>query len=476
MRIQESIMKTIILQTRSAFTLLIALLMATTVFAAYSAHQNDQDINKFLNVYPFAKSTKLDDCALCHPGGKVGIKQYGSCDYCHITYSLQPPHGQIPLNYYGEAYKNAGRGEDAIRNIEVLDSDGDGYNNLAEISKLFFPGDPTDNPKLLPAQTVVMNMERILKLPDYSQYLLGNTTKSGDQYARYRGVRIKDLLWSVGLRPDATQITVFAPDGFSKTFPIDVPDPQSPSSTIQYDVMGPYPNGYYYAGLDFVDYTFDPGYPYENGFRIPDKLYMILGYLRDGDPLIKGKLSPDPASPSRLVLDGEGPYRLIVPQKIAGPPDRPSTASQVGDGWDYDSNKDHNWGFAVRSVAAIRVEPLPPGTADFNWWEGGWNLVDKARVVIYGAIYPGTLHVRGQVTDSKEKPIAGVRISFGLLSLGQAGEAATEANGRFHMNLPVGEYIVIPSKEGYTFNPESVAIQLSEKGQEINFIASPVLP
>ena len=37
--------------------------------AAYSAHQNDQDINNFLTVYPFAHSTKLDDCSLCHPGG-----------------------------------------------------------------------------------------------------------------------------------------------------------------------------------------------------------------------------------------------------------------------------------------------------------------------------------------------------------------------------------------------------------------------
>ena len=59
----------------------------------------------------------------------------------------------------------------------------------------------------------------------------------------------------------------------------------------------------------------------------------------------KGKLIPDPTNTGRLVLDGEGPYRLVIPQKIAGGPDRPSTATPVGDGWDYDSNKDHNWGF-----------------------------------------------------------------------------------------------------------------------------------
>lgn len=40
--------------------------------AAYSAHQNDQDVNNFLAVYPVAKSTKLDDCALCHKSGTIG--------------------------------------------------------------------------------------------------------------------------------------------------------------------------------------------------------------------------------------------------------------------------------------------------------------------------------------------------------------------------------------------------------------------
>jgi len=41
---------------------------STSAFAAYSAHENDQDVNNFLTVYPFAKSTKLDDCSLCHKG------------------------------------------------------------------------------------------------------------------------------------------------------------------------------------------------------------------------------------------------------------------------------------------------------------------------------------------------------------------------------------------------------------------------
>ncbi|MBP1713534.1 MAG: putative rane protein, partial [Deltaproteobacteria bacterium] len=343
--------------------------LVTLGLAAYSSHQNDQDVRNFLSVYPFAQFTKLDDCSLCHPGGTSSGKSYGSCDYCHITYGLAPPHGQVPLNPYGQAYKNAGRNESAVRAIEQSDSDGDRYSNLAEIQGLSFPWDPLDYPGLKKAPAVAMNMERILKLTDHSQLLLSNASKSTDNYARYRGVKIKDLLQHVGLRPEATQITVFAPDGFSKTFPIDAPDPQTPSA-IQYDVMGPYPFGYYYGGLDFVEYNYYPGYFYD-GHIIRDRLYMMLGYLRDGDPLDKGKLVPDPKNPGRLVLEGEGPYRLVLPQKIAGGPDRPSTAPRVGDGWDYDPLKDHNAGSSVRSVTAIRVEPLPAETTDFNWTESG---------------------------------------------------------------------------------------------------------
>ncbi len=449
------------------------LLMASPSLAAYSSHQNDQDVNNFLAVYPFARSTKLDDCALCHQGGRIGTKSYNSCDYCHQTYGLQAPHGDIllTLNPYGSAYNNAGKSQQALIDIGGADSDGDGSPNTVEINALAFPGASADYPGLTPALAIVMNQERILRLPDHSQFLFLNASKSTDWYARYRGVKISDLLRQAGLRPEATHITVFAPDGFLKTFPIDAPDPQTPA-TLQYDVMGPYPKGCYYGGLGFVEYSFLPGHLGWNN-KIPDTLYMLLAYLREGDPLTKGKLVPDPANPQRLVLDGEGPYRLIPPQKIAGGPDRPSTSAPQGDVWDYDANKDHNAGSSVRSVTAIRVEPLPAGTTDFSWTEGGWNLVDQGKLVIYGAIRPHTYPVRGEISDTDGNPISGVKISFGLLSLGQAGEATSGHRGTFSIRLPLGEYTVVPSKEGYVFTPVSSRISLTEEGFDLQFAASP---
>jgi hypothetical protein len=146
----------------------------------------------------------------------------------------------------------------------------------------------------------------------------------------------------------------------------------------------------------------------------------------------------------------------------------------VGDGWDYSASNDHNAGFSARTVAAIRVEPLPVGTTDFNWYEGGWNLVDKAKLVIYGAISPKTHWVWGRAADSQGRPIPDVQVSFGLISLGQVGGDASSSHGTFKTELPEGDYVAIPSKPGYAFEPESIKFQLSHKGYKMEFTAYPV--
>jgi hypothetical protein len=464
---------------------------STSALAAYSAHQNDQDVNNFLTVYPFAKSTKLDDCSLCHKGGCITSSSgktsyYGSCDYCHQVYGTGTSHGNIldTLNSYGKAYNDAGGTQAALKAIEGLNSDGkdelkdckgnvitnnDKYTNIEEIQALTFPGDAKDYPGLVPAPAIGMNLEQLLGLPSHSQFLFLNASNSRDFYARYSGVKIWDLLKHAGISKNATQITVFSPDGYSMVFPIDVPDPQTDPKTVQYDVMGPYPYGTFYGGLDFVDYGVIPGC-INDGDRIPDKLYMLLAYMRDGDPLSVGKINP-----TTLKLDGEGPYRLVPPQKIAGSPDRGCSGPQVdpNDGWNCDNNKNHNAGSSARTVAAIRVDPLPDGTTDLNWYEGGWNLVDKAKLVIYGAINPRTYPFGGKVSDSSSgNGIPDVKLTFSLLSLGNVGEATTSSggghfkkgdqSGKFQINLPAGEYTVVALKDGCTFTPASLLISLPD--------------
>ena len=447
---------------------LLAMVMTTPALAAYSAHQNDKDVNNFLAAYPFAKSTKLDDCSLCHPGGKIGSKTYGSCDYCHQTYVLGS--SPVPLNSYGNDYKAFGRSQAAFGVIDFQnkDSDGDGTPNNAEITALTFPGDAKDYPGLVLAPAIGMNLERLLTLPSHSQFLFLNASNSRDFYARYSGVKIIDLLKYAGVSIGATQITVYSPDGFSQTFLIDAPDPQTDPANVQYDVMGPYPYGTYYGGLDFVDYGVIPGC-INDGDRIPDKLYMLLAYMRDGDLLTPGKLNA-----TTLKLDGEGPYRLVPPQKIAGSPDRGCKDPAVvpDDGWNCDPNKNHNAGFSARTVAAIRVDPLPDGTTDFNWYEGGWNLVDRAKLVIYGAINPRTYPVSGKISDTNGEGVPDVKLTFSLLSLGNVGEATTSSgegyfkkrdqSGKFQIDLPAGEYTVVPLKDGCTFAPASLSISLPD--------------
>ena len=124
----------------------------------------------------------------------------------------------------------------------------------------------------------------------------------------------------------------------------------------------------------------------------PGGLRMILAIKRDGVLLAPGVLN------SSNKLDGEGPYRVVPPQKFVtpyppfGPPDQRSTATNDTDPntwvWPYQPNGDHNAGFSTRSTTMLRVEPLPPGTTDINTLEAGWNYIDSGNIVVYGAINP----------------------------------------------------------------------------------------
>jgi hypothetical protein len=211
-----------------------------------------------------------------------------------------------------------------------------------------------------------------------------NTTKSGDAYASYSGVTLEYLLGQAGLLPSATGLTVFSPDGFSQYHPLD-PTPGF------YHVRGTYPAAVYSYDLQadkaltkdgWCDYSAPSCQDRVNGqaIEVRNGLKNILALKRDGAYLDTGVLDPS------NKLNGEGPFRVVPPQTIPGPPDQASTAANQNVIWPYNKDWDHNAGAATRSATMIRVEPLPQGTTDIDSLEAGWSYVDEAKIIIYGAI------------------------------------------------------------------------------------------
>jgi len=74
---------------------------------------------------------------------------------------------------------------------------------------------------------------------------------------------------------------------------------------------------------------------------------MILAYVRDNAYLDTGELT------DANKLDGEGPFRLVPPQKNPGPPDQTSSSSVQNVIWPFDEEADHNAGFSTRSTTII---------------------------------------------------------------------------------------------------------------------------
>jgi hypothetical protein len=375
-----------------AVVLVLALFTAHVGFAAYN-HAGDTDSVNFRTVYPDKVGTKLDSCTLCHSGGSYesGGKTtvLGSCQWCHYKYGYDAS-GNIDdtLNPYGKDYLKNGRNDSAIQAINNLDSDSDGYPNAVEIAATRFPGDPKDDPSKVPAPFRVFTREQLDQMPQHTQFLLMNASKSTDNYAQYTGVPMGDLLNEAELLPSATDIYVSAPDGFGQTHPL-YPD----TNPSVYHVFGDYPAAIFYYNevaditlntAGWCDYSAPSVIGRNGGDPIvnPDGLKMLLAIKREGQYLVPGVLN------DQNKLDGEGPFRVVPPQKNPGPPDQRSTASNPSLPWPYDKNADHNAGFSSRSVTIIKVEPLPEGTTDIDLLEAGWSYIDANKIVVYGAIDP----------------------------------------------------------------------------------------
>lgn len=359
---------------------------------AYVGHQNDQDVRNFVQAYPKAAGTRLDDCVTCHRAGVANTdtaREFSPCGYCHLIpfpnakYKTGLP-GDFrgTLNAYGLAYVNAGRSAEALKAIGGADSDGDGAMNADEIAGLRHPGDPANRPGQPLAPAMTLSWEKILSLPSTTQFMLMNTSKEPtDDYLNYRGVTVRDLLAAAGVDlAGAAGITVFAPDGYAADYSLD-------------EIMRPFPKGYFYAGprgvkdaaAAFVRYPGSLPAGIEDGKEIPSAPWLLLAFERDGKPL-------DPSSYETGTgrLTGEGPYRLVKPIRDLGGdparpgrPDRMQKAPVFGDGWDFVPGIDHNAGACVRGACVIRVNPMPSGYEEIDW-KNGWPLVASRSLLIYG--------------------------------------------------------------------------------------------
>ena len=132
--------------------IIILLVAVVALMGAPMASAKPSFLTSFNQHYDTA-GTRLDSCATCHNGEA--------------------------RNPYGRAYSGSGRNFAAIEN---LDSDGDGFTNLAEINALNFPGKPDDHPQttsgILPETTVNVTEPSVNATPEQpTTEVPGNTTE-----------------------------------------------------------------------------------------------------------------------------------------------------------------------------------------------------------------------------------------------------------------------------------------------------------
>ncbi|MDY6861510.1 MAG: GEGP motif-containing diheme protein [Thermodesulfobacteriota bacterium] len=432
-------------------------------------HEGEIDAPKFITAYPDCEGTKLDSCALCHSGGQYEKKpgkwvEVGSCQWCHrddvYGYSGTGD-ADLTLNEFGRDYRDNGRNVAAFAAIEDIDSDGDGYTNKEEIDTLHYPGDSDDDLTKIPSPRVVYTMNDIGELSRHKQFLLMNASRKNDLYGEYEGVTIADLIDDAGMLDSATGVTVFAPDGYFYTYDLN-------SGGDYYYVYGTYPQAQFYyvpeadlANGGWCDYSAPSCIGRNDGdlIYVENGLKLILAYKIDGAFLEPGYLDET----NRLA--GEGPFRAVPPQMISGPPDQSSTSTNQDVYWPYDENADHNAGFSCRTVVAVRIEPLPEGTIDFNWYEGGWDYVDNQEVIIYGAIASGNLD--GKATDKD----TGNTISGVTIKTDKGGYLTkTDSRGNYSIKgMKPDTYTLTASATGYGSKSRTVTIS-KDTTQTADFI------
>ncbi len=362
-------------------------MIAAACFSAYVGHEGERDSKVLLSAYKAIKGTALDDCGACHKSGKVpdpqkpgAKKDSNSCDYCHAIMMEAKKPAKLTLNRYGADFMAAGRNAAALRSIEKKDSDGDGYSNIAEIKALTQPGVPTDVPTEVPAPDITLSQNDLQKkIKPVTRWVFLNSTKSrsGDTYSKWKGFRLSDVLAAAGASKKTVSVDIISIDGYMKTYPIG-------------DLKKMYPQGAPAAGLG-KDKLGDCGWvSYGPGVRLDGKplppAEILLAFEENGKAL-----EPAAIDESSGRLEGDGPYRLITPQKKIVPPDLPQFAdaacpAKVPAKHRFHGDYDHNAGDAIRAVSAIRVNPMPKGTRDPDWRQNAQKRLKTQSIIVFGNI------------------------------------------------------------------------------------------
>ncbi len=131
---------------RIGLMLLIVALIAMPEALAVPSH-----LTNFTVKYPFTAGTRIDSCDLCHIPGlpqTIANRNAYGFDFGNQTLRFTDPN-------------------QSFVNIELNDSDGDGFTNIVEINALTFPGNASDQPSVLTTINVI---------PASATVVLNNTT------------------------------------------------------------------------------------------------------------------------------------------------------------------------------------------------------------------------------------------------------------------------------------------------------------
>jgi hypothetical protein len=362
----------------------ITITIGTVSYSAYRGHADDSDIDAVLSAYPNLKGTAIDSCATCHKSGKITeareTRQENHCGYCHATHVRKSLSAIQTLNLYGADYLAAGRGIKAVRAIATRDSDKDGFSNEAEFLKGTNPGEAQSNPLSAVAPNRIFSSSELRALsPIVNELVFLNTShnKQGDFYNEYRGNKVYELLQAIGMSSSAESLDFISLDGFEGTF------------TLK-ELRTEWPQGKPVLSLDKK--TLGPcGWVNYNVRSLDEKtalpaVQVMLAFEENGKNIESGRL--DPAT-GRII--GTGPLRLVVPQFKASPPDLPryaekSCQEKMPKEYRFSEDYDHNGGRSSFSIIAVRINPLPKGTRDFDWQKIREELISGQKIVFFGAL------------------------------------------------------------------------------------------